>query len=61
LKIEGIIFYGNAIFASEIKDLKLIQFHHMAATAGKVSQIIGPVVDVTFSGTGIKPNPNANW
>ena len=54
MKIEGIIFYGNAIFASEIKDLKLIQFHHMAATAGKVSQIIGPVVDVTFSGTGIK-------
>ncbi len=54
MKIEGIIFYGNAIFASEIKDLKLIQFHHMAATAGKVSQIIGPVVDVTFSGTGTK-------
>ena len=26
----------------------------MAATAGKVSQIIGPVVDVTFSGTDIK-------
>ena len=26
----------------------------MAATAGKVSQIIGPVVDVTFSGTGTK-------
>ena len=26
----------------------------MAATAGKVSQIIGQVVDVTFSGTGIK-------
>ena len=26
----------------------------MSATAGKVSQIIGPVVDVTFSGTDIK-------
>jgi F-type H+-transporting ATPase subunit beta len=33
---------------------KLTQFHHMAATAGKVSQIIGPVVDVTFSGTDTK-------